>query len=95
MQVCYIMAITSIPGPGLVRAWKIALVPYVLDLDRHQRARAAPASVDLRIPVLVYSAVLIAMAVAALDLVLRVPQHPAGGWPGAPCCSSSRTRSSR
>ena len=34
----------------------------------------------MRIPVLVYSAVLVAMAVAALDLVLRVPRPL--GWRG-------------
>ena len=76
-QVCYIVAFTRIPGPGLVRAWRIALVPYaviwiVLNL------LVSPGVGDMRIPVLLYSVVLISMAVAALDLVIRVPQRL--GW---------------
>ena len=76
-QVCYIVAFTRIPGPGLVRAWRIALVPYaviwiVLNL------LVSPGVGDMRVPVLLYSVVLISMSVAALDLVIRVPQRL--GW---------------
>jgi uncharacterized membrane protein YhhN len=77
MQVCYIMAITSIPGPGLVRAWKVALVPYLL-IWIAINVLVSGGVGAMRIPVLVYSAVALAMAVAALDLVLRVPKDL--GW---------------
>ncbi len=77
MQVCYIVAFTRVPGPGLVRAWKVAIIPYgvlwvVLNLLVSGGVGA------LRIPVLIYSAVLVTMALAALDLVIRVPQRL--GW---------------
>lgn len=77
MQASYLIAFVKVPGPGLVRAWKIALMPYVLiwiviNLLVSEEVGA------LRIPVLVYSAVALAMAVAALDLVLRVPRPL--GW---------------
>ena len=74
MQVCYLLSITSIPGPGLVRAWKVALVPYVLIWLAINLLVSAGVG-TLRIPVLVYSAVALGMAVAALDLVLRVPRN--------------------
>jgi uncharacterized membrane protein YhhN len=77
MQVCYLLAMTSIPGPGLVRAWKVSLVPYVLIWVVINVLVSAGVGA-LRIPVLVYSAVAIAMAVSALDLVLRVPRPL--GW---------------
>lgn len=73
MQVCYLVAFLRVPGPGLVRAWKIALVPYVA-LWVLLVVLVWPGAGDLRIPVLVYSGVIIAMAVGALDLVLRLPQ---------------------
>jgi uncharacterized membrane protein YhhN len=77
MQVCYIVAFTRIPGPGFVRAWKITLVPYVaIWIIVNVLVSAGVGS--LRIPVLIYSAVLVAMAVSALDLVLRVRRSP--GW---------------
>jgi len=77
MQVCYIVAFTRIPGPGFVRAWKITLVPYVgIWVVVNVLVSAGVGS--LRIPVLIYSAVLVTMAVSALDLVLRVPRSP--GW---------------
>lgn len=73
MQICYIVAFTRVEGPGLVRAWKIALIPYVLAwLGLNALVSSGVGS--LRIPVLIYSVVLITMAVAALDLVIRVPQ---------------------
>lgn len=74
MQVCYLVAFLRVPGPGLVRAWKIALLPYVLIWIGINVVISAGVG-DMRIPVLVYSAVALAMAVAALDLVLRLPQR--------------------
>ena len=74
MQVCYLVAFLRVPGPGLVRAWKIALLPYVLIWVGINVVISAGVG-DMRIPVLVYSAVALAMAVAALDLVLRLPQR--------------------
>lgn len=77
MQACYIAAFTRVPGPGLVRAWPVAIVPFagywlVMNLVLFRSAGA------MAVPVLVYSAVLLAMAAAALDLVLRVPRPL--GW---------------
>jgi uncharacterized membrane protein YhhN len=77
MQICYLLAFTRVPGPGLVRAWKIALVPYLV-LWLLLNFLVGPGVGSLRIPVMIYSVVLIAMAVAALDLVIRVPQDK--GW---------------
>ena len=73
MQVCYLVAFLRVPGPGLVRAWKVAAIPYALILVVVNALVWSDAG-DLRIPVLVYSAVAVAMALAALDLVLRLPQ---------------------
>jgi uncharacterized membrane protein YhhN len=73
MQVCYLVAFLRVPGPGLVRAWKIALVPYVLIWIGINVVISGGVGA-MRIPVLVYSAVALSMAVAALDLVLRLPQ---------------------
>lgn len=73
MQVAYLVAFLRVPGPGLVRAWKIALLPYALIWVGINVAISGGVG-DMRIPVLVYSAVALAMAVAALDLVLRLPQ---------------------
>jgi uncharacterized membrane protein YhhN len=77
MQVCFIIAFTRVPGPGLVRAWKVALVPFVA-VWLLLNILVSPGVGQLRIPVLVYSVVLVGMAVAALDLVIRVPQDK--GW---------------
>lgn len=76
MQVLAIVAFRAVPGPGLVRAWPIAWVPYVA-VWVVINVLIWPAAGGLRPAILVYSAVLIAMAVAALDLVIRVPR---GGW---------------
>jgi uncharacterized membrane protein YhhN len=73
MQVCYIVAYQRVPGPGLVRAWPIALIPYAL-IWIVLVALVWSGAGQMRIPVLVYSAVIVTMAVAALDLVLRLPQ---------------------
>lgn len=77
MQACYILAFTRVPGPGLVRAWKVALVPFIAYWIG-MNLLVWPGAGTMRIPVLVYSAVLLAMAAAALDLVLRVPRPL--GW---------------
>ncbi len=77
MQVCYLVAIRRIPGPGLVRAWPITIVPYALVWVGVNAAVGAGVG-DLRIPVLAYSALLVVVALAALDLVLRVPRRL--GW---------------
>lgn len=76
MQVLAILAFRAVPGPGLVRAWPIAWIPYVA-VWIVINVLIWPAVDALRPAILVYSAVLIAMAVAALDLVIRVPR---GGW---------------
>lgn len=73
MQVCYLVAFLRVPGPGLVRAWKVALIPYVLVWVGINVVISGGVGA-MRIPVLVYSAVALAMAVGALDLVLRLPQ---------------------
>jgi uncharacterized membrane protein YhhN len=77
MQVCYIVAFTRVPGPGLVRAWKIALIPFVA-VWLLLNVLVSPGVGGLRIPVVIYSVVLVSMSVAALDLVIRVPQDK--GW---------------
>lgn len=77
MQACYIVAFTRVPGPGLVRAWKVAIVPFAA-FWAGMNLLVWPGAGSMRIPVLVYSAVLLAMAAAALDLVLRVPRPL--GW---------------
>ena len=73
MQVCYLVAFLRVPGPGLVRAWPIAVVPYAL-IWVVLVVLVWPGAGDMRIPVLIYSAVIVAMALGALDLVLRLPQ---------------------
>lgn len=76
MQVLYVIAFLAVPGPGLVRAWKIAIVPYAVIVIALNVAISAGVG-DLRIPVLVYSLLLGTMGVAALDLVLRLPRRNA------------------
>ena len=77
MQLCYLLAFTRVPGPGLVRAWRISVVPYAL-IWVSMNALVSAGVGALRVPVLVYSAVAVLMALAALDLVIRVPS--AYGW---------------
>jgi uncharacterized membrane protein YhhN len=83
MQVLYVLAFRAVPGPGLVRAWPIAWVPYgAIWLIMNWLIRDGVGV--LMVPVMVYSAALLVMAVQALDLVLRVPR-PAGwtvAWGG-------------
>ncbi len=77
MQLCYLLAFTRVPGPGLVKAWRITIVPYVLVWVGMNAVVSAGVGAS-RLPVLVYSAVAVLMALAALDLVIRVPAHL--GW---------------
>lgn len=77
MQVCYIVAFMRVPGPGLVRAWKVTVVPFAIVYVAINVLISGGVGA-LRIPVLVYSAALVAMSLAALDLVLRVPRSL--GW---------------
>jgi uncharacterized membrane protein YhhN len=77
MQICYIVAFVRVPGPGLVRAWKVTVVPFVI-VYVCINLLISPGVGDLRIPVLVYSAALVVMSLVALDLVLRVPRPL--GW---------------
>lgn len=77
MQACYLVAFLRVPGNGLVRAWRIAVVPYAV-VWLAINVLVWPGAGQLRIPVVVYSALAIAMALAALDLVIRVPQRL--GW---------------
>ena len=74
MQVCYILAFLAIGGRHLLRAapWLVvpflaywALMNWVMDPG------------VMRIPVLLYSIVLVGMSVAALDLVPRLPRAQA------------------
>ncbi|CAB4867265.1 MAG: hypothetical protein F2793_02560 [Actinobacteria bacterium] len=77
MQICYIVAFARVPGPGLVRAWRVALVPYVAYWIALM-AVIVPTAGAMLVPIVVYSLCLLAMAVSALDLVIRVPQKY--GW---------------
>jgi uncharacterized membrane protein YhhN len=77
MQVLYVLAFRAVPGPGLVRAWPVAWIPYVLVWAGMNWLIRDGVGV-LAVPVLVYSAALVVMAVQALDLVLRVPRRL--GW---------------
>ncbi len=77
MQVFYILAFRRVPGPGLVRAWPLAVVPYALVWLALASAMWLNSGAKA-IPGLIYGLVLAAMAISALDLVLRVPQRL--GW---------------
>jgi len=78
MQVCYITAFRRVPGPGLVRAWPIALVPYAVAWLALAAAMLLHSGLEA-LPGLVYGLALVAMAASALDLVIRVrPQSL--GW---------------
>jgi uncharacterized membrane protein YhhN len=58
-----------IRGVSLVRAWKIAVIPYLI-FWIVINVWITPG--DLRIPVVIYSALLVAMAVCALNISLRL-----------------------
>ncbi len=77
MQVCYLVAFLRVPGIGLVRAWRVCVVPYALVWVGVNIAVWSDVG-DLRIPVVIYSALAIAMALGALDVVLRLPRRL--GW---------------
>lgn len=68
-QVSYIALFNSIKGPGLVKAWKIALIPY-LGFWVYINFMIEPG--DLRIPIFIYSALIVGMAIAALNTVLKL-----------------------
>lgn len=77
MQACYLVAFLRVPGHGLVRAWRLTVIPYVLVWAGINVAVWSGAG-DLRLAVVAYSALAVAMALGALDLVLRVPDRL--GW---------------
>ena len=75
-QACYVIAFRRPPGRGLVGRRPLLLVPFVAFFLAMNLllTEAGP----LRIPVLVYSAVIVAMAAAALDLRGRIEAMAAG-----------------
>jgi len=68
-QIAYIFMFGRIRGVSLVRAWKIAVIPYLI-FWIVINVWITPG--DLRIPVVIYSALLVAMAVCALNISLRL-----------------------
>lgn len=68
-QISYIALFNTFKGPGLVRAWKITLIPY-LGLWVVINALITPG--DLRIPVVIYSALIVGMGIAALNTALKI-----------------------
>jgi uncharacterized membrane protein YhhN len=68
-QLSYIVMFSKLPGPGLVSAWKFLLFPYVIYWVFLNSIISAG---DLRVPVGLYSAFLIVMAIAALNAALRL-----------------------
>lgn len=77
MQVLYILAYRSISGPGMLRAWPLAWIPFALLWVAVNVVLFGKTGVML-VPVLVYSLTLVLMAAQALDLVLRVDRRY--GW---------------
>lgn len=69
-QIFYIVMFHSIPGIDLVRAWKIAVIPYLCYWVL-MNFLITPG--DLRVPVLIYSALILGMAISALNSALRFP----------------------
>jgi uncharacterized membrane protein YhhN len=78
MQLAYLAAFRTVPGRGLVRTRPVLAVPYVA-LWAGMNVWLRDGVGSLLVPVLVYSAVLLAMAARALDVspLLRRPQ---GTW---------------
>lgn len=68
-QLSYIALFNQIDGPGLVKAWKIALLPYI-GFWLLINILIKPG--ELRIPIAIYSALIVAMAVAALNASLKL-----------------------
>jgi uncharacterized membrane protein YhhN len=75
MQVLYILAYRCVPGPGLIRQRPLVLAPFVA-FWAGMNLLLDPGV--LRIPVLLYSVVLVGMGVLAVDLMARFPR-PFGG----------------
>jgi uncharacterized membrane protein YhhN len=75
MQVCYILGFLAIGGRHLLRAAPLLVVPFVAYWALMNWVMDPGV---MRIPVLLYSIVLVGMSVAALDLVPRLPR--AQGW---------------
>lgn len=68
-QLSYIALFNQIDGPGLVKAWKFALIPYIA-FWLLINILIQPG--ELRIAVAIYSALIVAMAVAALNVALKI-----------------------
>lgn len=77
MQLLYILAFRAIEGPGLLRAWPLAWIPFAV-LWLAMNAILFGHTGAMTIPVLIYSAALVLMAAQALDLVIRVDRRY--GW---------------
>lgn len=75
MQLFYVSAYRSIPGPGLVRQRPWLLIPFLL-YGVGMNLLLDPGA--MRIPVMLYTVVLLGMGVYALDLTARVPKPYAG-----------------
>lgn len=73
MQICYIVALVTLGRPGLVRAWPLAAVPYAL-VWLGMNIWIWPHAGMFAVPVLVYSAALVLMAIACLNAVLAMRQ---------------------
>ncbi len=71
MQVLYILAYRAVPGPGLIRQRPWVLLPFAA-FWAGMNLVMDPG--ELRIPVMLYSVVLVGMGVFALDLMGRFPQ---------------------
>lgn len=72
MQIAYLLGFRALPGPGLVRAWPLAVLPYAL-LWVAMVIVIWPTAGDLLLPIAVYGLLLMAMACSALDASLRLP----------------------
>lgn len=72
MQILYIIIFNSIEGIGLVSKYPLLATPYIL-LYVGVNYIINPYVEDLLIPVLVYSACLIYMAICSLNLVGKIP----------------------
>ena len=68
-QMTYIAMFKRIPGISLVRAWKFVVIPYIGFWIAMNIAISAG---DMRIPVVIYSALLVTMAISALNIALRL-----------------------
>ncbi len=77
MQVLYILAYRAIGGPGMLRAWPLAWIPFAV-LWIAVNVVLFGKTGAMFIPVLVYSFALVLMAAQAFDLILRVDRRY--GW---------------